>query len=159
MSDNNDGFASGLLGGLLGPSDEDLDALRKKYGIPAAEAPPTMARIGRGMVDVWEPFKQMYLNAYHPALADAYRVQRREDEQLYQRGLLSGNPQPMTSAAPADDDTWRMVGRGAVAAPFLIPGVMSLPATAPEIAMSAALTGGVYTSLDDIRRRLGILTD
>ena len=44
MSDTNNGFVSGLLGGLLGPSDEELAARRKKYGIPAAEPPSAMAR-------------------------------------------------------------------------------------------------------------------
>ena len=48
MSDNNNGFVSGLLGGILGPSDEELDARRKRYGIPAAEPPSAIVSMGRG---------------------------------------------------------------------------------------------------------------
>jgi len=57
MDDTNNGFWSGLLGGLLGPSDEELAKLRKKYGIPDAEAPSPMVSIGRGAMDVWQPIK------------------------------------------------------------------------------------------------------
>ena len=57
MDGTNNGFWSGLLGGLLGPSDEELAKLRKKYGIPDAEAPSPMVSIGRGAMDVWQPIK------------------------------------------------------------------------------------------------------
>jgi hypothetical protein len=151
MSDNNDGFWSGLLG----PSDDELAALRKKYAIPEAEPPSAMASMGRGVMDIWEPLRQMYLNRYHPAQATAYRAQRQEDERLYQRGLLSGNPRPPDSWQ--DPDLWRQAGRGMVAAPLLLPGLMSLPATGPEAAMSLMLSGGVYDALDAARKRLGLL--
>ena len=39
-------------------------------------------------MDIWEPLKQLYLNAYHPTQASAYRAQRKEEERLYQRGCF-----------------------------------------------------------------------
>lgn len=150
MDDNSGGFWSGLLG----PSDDELAALRKKYGIRDAEPPSAMASIGRGAMDVWEPIKQTYLNTFQPNQAPAYQAQRQEDERLYQRGLLAGNPRPPDSWA--DPDMWRQAGRGMVAAPLIVPGIMSLPATGPEVAMSLMLTGGVYNALDEARKRLGL---
>lgn len=152
MSDNNGGFWSGLLGS----SDDELAALRKKYGIPAAEPPSAMASMGRGAMDVWEPIKQMYLNTFQPNQAPAYQAQRQEDEQLYQRGLLSGNPRPPDSWA--DPDLWRQGGRAAALSPLLVPAIASLPVTGPESAMSLMLSSNVYDALNTARKRLGLLS-
>ena len=58
MDDGNIGFWGGLLGSLLGPSPQQLAALRQKYGVPDAEVPSVMARMGRGLMDLIEPTKQ-----------------------------------------------------------------------------------------------------
>ena len=159
MSDNNGGFWSGFAGGLLGTSDEENDKLRQQYGLLGVEPPSAVARIGRGATDVWEPLKQMYLNAYQPNQASAYQAQRQEDERLYQRGLLSANPRPSNSAAPSPPDLWRQAGRGAAVTPLLLPGIMSLPATAPEVAMSLLLSSNLYEALDAARKRLGLFPE
>jgi hypothetical protein len=111
---------SDLFSGLLEPSDEQLAELRRKYGIPDAEPPTPMVSIGRGAMDLWEPLKQAYLDRVDPAAAAAYRQQRNENERLYQRGLLAGNPLPPDAPAWAHTDIWRQTGRGAVATPLLL---------------------------------------
>ena len=117
------GLFDGLLSGLLGPSDEQLAEQRRKYGIPDAEPPSPMVSIGRGAMDVWEPAKQLYLDHTDPVQAAAYRKRRGEDERLYQRGLLAGNPLPPDAPNWAHADMYRGVGQGMVAAPLLLPGI------------------------------------
>ena len=155
MSDNN-GLWDGLVGGLLGPSEKQLAELRRKYGIPDAEAPCAMVSMGRGAMDLWEPAKQMYLDRVDPVRAAAYRKQRDEEERLYQRGLLAGNPLPPDAPKWAQADLSRQFGQAATAALLLLPGLMALPATAPEAAMSVMLTGGVYDALNTLRQRFGL---
>src|SRR5439155_10645168 len=115
--------------GLLGPSADELATMRQQRGIPYAEAPSPMVSLGRGAMDAWEPVKQTYLNISDPTQAQAYRQQRAEDERLYQRGLLSANPQPGFN--PIRDDLWRSQGQMAIATPLLLSGLgaMSLPSS------------------------------
>ena len=114
--------------GLLGPSADELATMRQQRGIPNAEAPSPMVSVGRGAMDAWEPVKQTYLNMFDTTQAQAYRQQRAEDERLYQRGLLSANPQP--GFDPTRDDLWRSQTHAALALPFLLSGLgtMSMPA-------------------------------
>jgi hypothetical protein len=157
---NDNGLFGSLLSGLLGPSDEQLAELRRKYGIPDAEPPSPMASIGRGAIDVWEPAKQLYLDHTDPVRAAAYRQQRSEDERLYQRGLLASNPLPSDAPNWARADMLRGVGQGMVAAPLLLPG-MSAATALPlrEAIMSMLGTSGLYGGLNDVRRKYGILPD
>jgi hypothetical protein len=154
------GLCDGLISGLLGPSDEQFAEQRRKYGIPDAEPPSPMVSIGRGAMDVWEPAKQFYLDHTDPVQAAAYRQRRGEDERLYQRGLLAGNPLPPDAPSWAHADVYRGVGRGAVAAPLLLPGMAAASALpAHEAVLSMLLSSGLYAGLDDIRRKYGIMPD
>src|SRR5690349_18612034 len=81
------GGDTGFEFGLLGPTDEQLTALRQQQGIAPAEPPSPWVSIGRGATDLWEPVKQTYLNMTDQKQAQAYRQQRAEDERLYQRGM------------------------------------------------------------------------
>src|SRR5207253_3142087 len=95
-----------VLGGLLGSNDEDLAALRKKYGISEAEPPSPMVSMGRGFTDLVEPIKQTWLNLTDQNEANRYRAQRAEDERLYQKGLLWADPSPgVAGALPSGQPT------------------------------------------------------
>jgi hypothetical protein len=139
--------------------------MRKRYGIPNAEPPSAMVSAGRGLMDVWEPIKQSYLNLSDPAQAAIYRQQRSEDEKLYDRGLLAGNPQwsqPIEAGtlpngkplrfkqSPKDNDVWRMIGRTAPA------GFLALSGGPAEVAMGAMLSQNVMDAIGDAQRRFGV---
>ena len=52
------------------------------------------------------------------------------------------------------------MGRGAVAAPLLMPGMAAASALpAQEALMSMLLSSGLYADVDDIWRKFGILPD
>ena len=159
------GLWSGLLG-LLGPNADELAALRARYGVPDAEVPSIPVRLGRGVMDVWEPLRQTYLNVSDPKQAAAYRAQRAEEERLYERGLLAGDPgalqpryigtlpngkPPRVTAPPLkDSDVWRMLGRSAPAAL----GVVFAPELPPaEAALGLLLSGNLYDSLGALAER------
>jgi hypothetical protein len=137
--------------GLLGRTDEQLARLREQQGIPQAEPPSPWVSLGRGATDLWEPVKQTYLNVTDAALAEAYRQQRAEDEQRYQRGMRWANPQP--GYVPQRDDFWRTQGQQL---PILLGGVVA-PATAPiETAIGYMGTQNFYDVLNALRKRFGI---
>jgi hypothetical protein len=140
----------GLLG-MLGPSDAEKAQLRQQRGLPQAEEPSPWVSVGRGVTDLWEPVKQVYLDANVPALAQAYRLQRAEDERLYQQGMQWANPQP--GYVPARDDFWRMQGHQV---PLLIGSVIAPPMSAPEYMIGAGATQNLYTGIDTLRKRFGI---
>jgi hypothetical protein len=140
----------GLLG-LLGPSDAEKALLRQQRGIPQAEEPSPWVSVGRGVTDLWEPVKQTYLDATDPALAQAYRQQRAEDERLYQQGMQWANPQP--GYDPAHDDFWRLQGQQV---PLLVGSVIAPSMSAPEYMIGAGATNNLYSALNDLRKRLGI---
>jgi len=94
------------LGGLLGvAADEET---RKRLGI---ESPSPLARIGRGMADLYEPAASLYYGMTNPARQKHYDAQRKIDEALYLRGLLGTTiPEPLRGAVP---DVWRSLGQSA----------------------------------------------
>jgi hypothetical protein len=158
-----------LLTGLLGPTPEQLAELRTKYGVADAEVPSIPARIGRGLMDVWEPMKQSYLNVADPTAANAYKQQRTEDERLYERGLLAGNPEaaqptqvatmpngePLRMEPPSllDTDMWRMVGR---TSPLGLATMFAPAMPAAEIVLGMSMTAKLYESLEALRQKLGL---
>src|SRR5574340_734393 len=84
-------------------SNDVLTRLTSLFGAPATAAPgtvapgtpsppPMLARIGRGIMDDWEPIKQSYLNATNPTAAQAYQAQRDADEAAYDRGFAQTQP-------------------------------------------------------------------
>jgi hypothetical protein len=164
---NNDPWT--LLTQLLGPTPEQLAELRKKYGAADAEAPSIPARIGRGLMDVWEPMKQSYLNATDATAANAYRQQRTEDERLYERGLLASNPEavqptqvatlpngePLRIKPPSllDTDMWRMIGR---TSPLGLATIFAPAMPAAETALGMSMTANLYESLEALRQKLGL---
>jgi len=115
-------------------------------------------------MDLWEPVKQSYLNATDPAQAASYQQQRAENERLYQRGLLAGDPtmnqpqqigrqpngQPLT-VAPMPTDLWRMLGRTTPLA--FLGGTVA----APEVAMSVMGSAGIYNALTQAQHRFGVV--
>lgn len=107
-------------------------------GLLDIEAPTALESIGRGYMDVYEPFRQgweYWRNG--PEGGRQYRDQRQSEEALYKRGLAN---QPGNVIA---FDPWRVVGRAAVAAPFL-GGAGS--------ALSGLQTNMAWESFDSLRR-------
>jgi hypothetical protein len=143
----------GYVYGLLGPNDAELSRLRDQRGITYAEPPSPWVSLGRGATDLWEPVKQSYLNLTDSAQADAYRQQRAEDEQRYQRGVQWANPQP--GYVPQRDDFWRMQGQQL---PFLLGSVVAPAASAslPQTAVGYMGTQNLYDVLNAIRKRFGV---
>ena len=114
--------------------------------------------------------QRSYVNATDPTAASTYRQQRTEDERLYERGLLAGNPEaaqptqvatmpngePLRIKPPSllDTDMWRMVGR---TAPLGVATVLTPLLSTAELALSASLTSNLYDSLEALRQRLGLV--
>ena len=139
--------------GLLGPTDEQLAALRQQRGIPQAEAPSPWVSVGRGVTDLWEPVKQAYLNSADPEQAAIYRKQRAEDERLYQQGVQWATANPNYNMSR--DDLWRSQVQQL---PLL---VGSMVARGPQTSLPATMIGlqgtqNLYDVLNALRRQFGI---
>lgn len=83
-------------------------------GLLDIEGPTALESIGRGFADVYEPARmgwEYWRNG--PDAGRQYRDLKRSEEGLYRRGLAN---QP---GNVIQFDPWRVVGRAAVAAPFL----------------------------------------
>lgn len=106
-------------------------------GLLDIEEPSALESIGRGYMDVYEPFRRGYEYWRNgPAAGRAYADQQRAEEGLYRKGLTNpGNPFGF--------DPWRVVGRSAVAAPFL---------GGASAAMGALQSNMAWESFDSFRR-------
>ena len=145
-----------------------LNLLTSLYGTPGAATPgnppppPVLARIGRGIMDDWEPIKQSYLNATNPPAAQAYQAQRNADEAAYDRGFAQTQPFAPVSGllgaqswTPTPDDYRRadLVRQMARTLPL---GAF-VPALGPaEGLMSAGITANAWDALDALRQRFNV---
>jgi hypothetical protein len=152
----------------------------------AIEPPGAWESMGRGVADAYEPLVQAWYNASDKERAAAYRAARAENERLYQRGFLAGNPPsskdasssnwltpkwgsnpyppgalpspPKDAQTTAPPDTWRQLGYYGLLGATMAPFVPTAAvALTPEAVGGMALTGSAYQSLDALRRKLGIL--
>ena len=105
------------------------------------EQPSPLARIGRGMTDLYQPAVSLFYGLFGgPGQQKQYDAQRQSDENLYLQGLLGGTGVP-TQLRGAVPDLWRGVGQ---AAPFFAAGPLGglRALTVPELANAAAWTMG-----------------
>ena len=80
-------------------------------GMAEIEPPNAMARMGRGMMDVYQGGKQKYLNWINPEEAARYTQERNADLTLYEQGR-----------GPDAGFDWMRLAGGAATPLSLIPG-------------------------------------
>lgn len=105
------------------------------------EAPPVMARVGRGMMDVGQGMKQLWLMATDPEAAKKYTQEVNAEIALYEKGR----------GKDAGTDWARLGGNVAASAPaMLVPGgqAVSLGTRAASSAVGGALANGAMFSED-----------
>lgn len=123
-----------LLARLNGatPTREDADASVQSV---KPDSPPFMARVGRGMMDIAQGTKQIYLNATDPAAGAQYTKDVGDELATYEKGVA-------TDPGRFGVDWARILGGGSLAAAVPVAGGLGL-AGLGSVAAAGAGTGAL----------------